>query len=78
MSLESKVRLMEKAIQNYESSFADSDHDKLVKQDVRDLRKVLSLMKESKFDEAWKTASSLDTAVREAIPDKIYYFLQDF
>ena len=45
--------------------------------DARDLKRVLEAIKAGDFDTAAKIAFSLDTIVREQIPDSIYCFLRE-
>jgi hypothetical protein len=45
--------------------------------DARDLKRVLEAIKTGDFDTAAKIAFSLDTIVREQIPDSVYRFLQE-
>lgn len=44
----------------------------MVRGDAKDLRAIAKLLRENKIDEAWTKSCSLDTAVREYIPDVVW------
>lgn len=50
---------------------------KMFTADRRDFRKVLSLYRKGKYQEAGKVAAHMDTAARDYIPDKIWRDITD-
>ncbi len=59
---------------DYSERYSDFDQ-KMIQSDVADYRKILALLKKGKRLEAARMASSLDTEVRDEIPDVAWKFL---
>jgi ribosomal protein L32E len=80
MSVEDKLEAMDRLIESYGAHLDTDEEDmlRMYREDLKDLKKIRTLIKNRKFKEAWKKARGLDTAVREEIPDNVYEFLEHF
>lgn len=81
------IRLFTDSIKKYKETFSSKaqgltgkegkDNTQMVNNDVKDLNKCLMLYKKGKYKEALDTMYSLDTLVRDYIPDAIYRDCED-
>lgn len=85
MTIEAKLDAMDKCIDDYRRNLdaeLQGDKDpgmlKMYREDIKDLKKVRTLIKNKKYAEAYKKAWQMDTAVRECIPDMVWEFLEHF
>lgn len=70
---EEAIRRLERTIKNWQPEKGDDASMRACyTQDRKDLRKVLSLCKRGKWQEAIEFARGLDTLVREMIPNGIW------
>jgi len=78
MIAESMIAEFEKAIKGWKACADDDNEMKRVYiSDRKDLRKVLSLIKVGKIEEASIKAYWLDTVVRDVIPNDVYNYIMD-
>lgn len=75
---ENAIHQMESIINRWKASPGDdASLRKGYTQDRKDLRHVLSLYKKGEWQQAAEFSSSLDTMVREMIPDSIWNSVHD-